>query len=54
MNKLDSLQKRINDLQVALKITKNDEKVIDTAFENWIINRINKKLIEKGWLENEK
>jgi conjugal transfer/entry exclusion protein len=54
MNKLDMILQRIKDIQGTLQITKNDEKEIDAVFENWIINRLNKKLKEKGWLENEK
>lgn len=54
MNRHNDLEQRIEVIQCILHITATDAKEIDTAIENWMFNKLNAKLKEKGWLENEK
>ncbi|MEH7549242.1 hypothetical protein [Neobacillus vireti] len=48
MEKIDSLQKKSKEIQDALKIAKMNEEDIDRAFENWMVNKLNTKLKERG------
>lgn len=54
MDELKSFQYRIQVIKDTLKITEMNEKEIDKALENWLVDMLQSKLKEKGWLNNEK
>ncbi|MFP5111595.1 hypothetical protein ACSU64_04325 [Bacillaceae bacterium C204] len=54
MEELDSIIRRIESIKDELKINETDEKSINNAIENWVIEKLQNKLKEKGLSPDEK
>lgn len=54
MDRFACLLQRIELIKQKLKITEIDEAEIDSTLEDWIVEMINKKLVERGLIEHEK
>ncbi|MFJ5713717.1 hypothetical protein [Neobacillus sp. NPDC093127] len=53
MEKFGIIEKRVESIKETLNIAKIDDAEIDKALEEWVENKLHKKLQEKGWLKNE-